>query len=136
MNVYELRRLGKKRMEEYNGTDHYKSHTGKEEPIDTIFADGIGEDFCLGNIYKYSRRYSRTGNPLDLIKIIDYATILLGEVDDEREEGEEDTEATDVWGTDKWECTGATVLTEPTDRRNKKCCGESTYGIPNNEEGS
>jgi hypothetical protein len=54
------------------------------QPIEYIHLNNI--DFCSGNIIKYASRWNRKGDPVgDLLKIIDYATILLKQ--QEREDG-------------------------------------------------
>jgi len=46
------------------------------QPIEYILANEL--DFCSGNIVKYASRWKRKGDPEgDLLKIIDYAKILL-----------------------------------------------------------
>ena len=59
---------------------HYESMV--IQPIEYIHLNNI--DFC--NIIKYASRWNRKGDPIgDLLKIIDYATILLKQ--QEREDG-------------------------------------------------
>ena len=61
---------------------HYESMV--IQPIEYIHLNNI--DFCSGNIIKYASRWNRKGDPIgDLLKIIDYATILLKQ--QEREDG-------------------------------------------------
>ena len=46
------------------------------QPIEYILANEL--DFCSGNIIKYASRWQKKGDPEgDLLKIIDYAKILL-----------------------------------------------------------
>ena len=53
------------------------------QPIEYIQANDL--DFCSGNIVKYASRWNKKGDPEgDLIKIIDYASILLQEITDEK----------------------------------------------------
>ncbi len=62
------------------------------QPIEYIQMNDL--DFCSGNIVKYASRWNRKGDPIgDLLKIIDYATILLKQ--QEREDGlvQEDADA-------------------------------------------
>jgi hypothetical protein len=52
------------------------------QPIEYILANEL--DFCSGNIIKYASRWQRKGDPEgDLLKIIDYANILLRQHRDE-----------------------------------------------------
>ena len=52
------------------------------QPIEFILANDL--DFCTGNIVKYASRWDRKGDPEgDLLKIIDYAKILLRQHRDE-----------------------------------------------------
>ena len=60
---------------------HYESMV--IQPIEYIQANDL--DFCSGNIVKYASRWNKKGDPEgDLIKIIDYASILLQEITDEK----------------------------------------------------
>ena len=54
------------------------------QPIEYIHLNNIV--FCSCNITKYASRWNRKGDPIgDLLKIIDYATILLKQ--QERQDG-------------------------------------------------
>ena len=75
MNINDLRAKGRA-LSETNGSDHYR--LSKLQPIELTFSLGHGDGFCLGNIIKYASRYTHTNDRRDLIKIIDYATLLLG----------------------------------------------------------
>ena len=58
---------------------HYSMN--KIQSTEFIFDAGHGEGFCLGNIIKYAQRYGKKNgkNREDLLKILHYAVILLGE---------------------------------------------------------
>ena len=57
---------------------HYKM---KIEPIEYIIANKL--DFCSGNIVKYASRWDKKGEPMsDLCKIIEYANILIEEINE------------------------------------------------------
>jgi len=46
------------------------------QPLEYILANDL--DFCSGNIVKYISRLGKKGDPVsDLIKIIEYANVLL-----------------------------------------------------------
>ena len=62
---------------------HYSQN--KIQPTEFVFDCGHGEGFCIGNIIKYAQRYGKKNgkNQDDLLKIIHYAIILLGENIDE-----------------------------------------------------
>ena len=74
MNLDEARCKGRE-MSLTEGSTHYH---GKVQPLELIFSLGHGESFCVGNIIKYASRYSLTNRKQDLIKIVDYTTLLLG----------------------------------------------------------
>jgi hypothetical protein len=58
---------------------HYKMAI---QPVEYILANDL--DFCSGNIVKYISRLGKKGDPVsDLIKIIEYAKILLDKYDKE-----------------------------------------------------
>jgi hypothetical protein len=68
------------------GSDHYKA--GDIEPIDYMFANGLGEPFCLGCIIKYATRCNLSGTKKkDLMKIIHYTEFLLENLDKEEGKG-------------------------------------------------
>jgi hypothetical protein len=58
---------------------HYSQN--KIQTTEFVFDCGHGEGFCIGNIIKYAQRYGKKNgkNQDDLLKIIHYAIILLGE---------------------------------------------------------
>ena len=60
----------------------YLSHysMNKIQSTEFIFDAEHGEGFCIGNIIKYAQRYGKKEgrNQDDLLKIIHYAIILLG----------------------------------------------------------
>ena len=62
---------------------HYAK--GKIQSTEVIFDSEHGEGFCIGNILKYAQRYGKKDgrNKDDLYKIIHYAIILLGKIDEE-----------------------------------------------------
>ena len=73
-------------------TEHYGK--GKIQTTEIIIDRGRGLEFCLGNVDKYSLRYSEKGEPpdhrKDLMKMLHYNIIALyahdlkhGEVNDE-----------------------------------------------------
>lgn len=57
------------------GSKHYHQEV---QPIELIASNEALEGFCIGSIIKYASRYHNTQNNKDLIKIVDYAQILLG----------------------------------------------------------
>lgn len=61
------------------GGSHYKQ--GSIEPIEYMFANGFGTDFCKGNVVKYISRCGLKGERedeiKDLIKVIHYAMYIL-----------------------------------------------------------
>lgn len=75
MNVYEARHAGRTYCNDTEGSEHYK---GGVEPLDLLIAKGLIEDFCIGNMIKYSTRFKVTRNLVDLRKVSDYAQILCG----------------------------------------------------------
>ena len=58
---------------------HYSMN--KIQATEFIFDAGHGEGFCLGNIIKYAQRYGKKDgkNKQDILKILHYAIMLLGE---------------------------------------------------------
>lgn len=63
------------------GSAHYKA--GDIEPIDYMFANALGEPFCLGCIIKYATRCNLSGTKRkDLEKIIHYTEFILEHMDD------------------------------------------------------
>jgi len=63
--------------------DTYDKHyaSGKIQATEFIFDAKHGEGFCIGNIIKYAQRYGKKNgrDETDLLKIIHYAIMLLGE---------------------------------------------------------
>ena len=77
-------------LEQYiNNTysQHYAT-TGKQT-TEMVFEHGHGEGFCIGNIMKYAQRFGKKEgrNEKDLYKVIHYAIILLGHLQEEQEKG-------------------------------------------------
>jgi len=70
------------KMVEEHINNSYELHysMNKIQSTEFIFDAGHGEGFCLGNIIKYAQRYGKKygKNQEDLLKIIHYAIILLG----------------------------------------------------------
>ncbi len=66
----------------------YDEHYSKEkiQATEFIIDSGMGEGFCMGNIIKYAKRYGKKEgkNRDDILKIIHYAIILLGSIQEER----------------------------------------------------
>ena len=66
----------------------YELHYGKGKIQSTefIFDSEHGEGFCIGNILKYAQRYGKKNgkDTSDLYKIIHYAIILLGKLEEEK----------------------------------------------------
>ena len=56
------------------------------QATELIFDAGHGESFCLGNIIKYAQRYGKKDgkNKQDILKILHYAIMLLGEEIDKK----------------------------------------------------
>ena len=63
--------------------DTYAKHyaQGNIQATEFIFDAQHGEVFCIGNIIKYAQRYGKKNgrDDTDLLKIIHYAIMLLGE---------------------------------------------------------
>lgn len=68
------------------GSSHYIQDI---QSIELIESNGDLQPFALSSIIKYATRYKKTKNSKDLIKIIDYAKILLGYVEIARVKEEE-----------------------------------------------
>ena len=67
-------------LEEYINTtydEHYAKN--KYQATDVIIDSGHGVGFCLGNIFKYAKRYGLKNGYArsDLLKILHYAIIAL-----------------------------------------------------------
>lgn len=80
-SIYKIRELGQK-FSQTSGSDHYKGECSNDvdviEPFELMFTHNIEEDFCIGNILKYGVRFKQTNNLKDLIKVADYANLLIG----------------------------------------------------------
>ena len=67
----------------------YKQHyaQAKTQTTEIVFENGHGEGFCIGNIIKYAQRFGKKDgrNDKDLYKVIHYAIILLGNIQEEKE---------------------------------------------------
>lgn len=66
----------------------YDGHYSKEkfQAAEFIIDGGHGTGFCIGNILKYAQRYGKKNgrDTSDLYKIIHYAIILLGKLEEEK----------------------------------------------------
>ena len=62
---------------------HYAQ--AKTQTTEIVFENGHGEGFCIGNIIKYAQRFGKKEgrNEKDLYKVIHYAIILLGSMQNE-----------------------------------------------------
>ena len=72
-------------LEEYINTtydEHYAQN--KYQATDVIIDSGHGIGFCVGNIFKYAKRYGLKNGYArsDLLKILHYAIIMLDIHDD------------------------------------------------------
>lgn len=66
------------------GSAHYK--VGKLQPIEYIFAQGYGTEFCLGNVIKYITRCLHSNNMRsDLTKAKHYIDYILKHLDEQQE---------------------------------------------------
>ena len=67
----------------------YHQHYSQEKIQSTefVFDAEHGEGFCIGNIMKYAQRFGKKNGKQesDLYKIIHYAIILLGKMEDEKQ---------------------------------------------------
>ena len=65
----------------------YKQHyaQAKTQTTEIVFENGHGEGFCIGNIIKYAQRFGKKDgkNTQDLFKVIHYAIILIGQLEKE-----------------------------------------------------
>ena len=63
--------------------DTYDKHyaQGNIQATEFIFDSGHGVGFCIGNIMKYAQRYGKKNgfDEADLLKIVHYAIMLLGQ---------------------------------------------------------
>ena len=74
------------RLEQYiNNTYNQHYAQAKTQTTEIAFEQGHGEGFCMGNIIKYTQRFGKKDgkNEQDLYKIIHYAIILLGSMQDD-----------------------------------------------------
>ena len=64
---------------------HYSKN--KFQATEFIIDAGHGEGFCIGNIMKYAQRFGKKNGKQesDLYKVIHYAIILLGHMEDEKQ---------------------------------------------------
>ena len=64
---------------------HYSKN--KFQATEFIIDAGHGEGFCIGNIMKYAQRFGKKNGrqESDLYKVIHYAIILLGHMEDEKQ---------------------------------------------------
>lgn len=69
-----------------NGSTHYI--TDEVQAIELISSIGELQGFCISSIIKYASRYPETNNAKDLVKIIDYAQILIGKIAYDQARGE------------------------------------------------
>ena len=73
-------------LEQYiNNTYNQHYAQAKTQTTEIAFEQGHGEGFCMGNIIKYTQRFGKKDgkNEQDLYKIIHYAIILLGSMQDD-----------------------------------------------------
>tara|TARA_Y100000310_G_scaffold282189_1_gene303224 strand:- start:137 stop:445 length:309 start_codon:yes stop_codon:yes gene_type:complete len=75
------------KVQEFIKATYRLHYAGSKQSTEEIFEAGFGESFCIGNIMKYARRYGKKDKKkeLDLYKLIHYAIILIGKLDEERE---------------------------------------------------
>jgi len=83
--IHELRALGRAHCQT-DGSEHYKQKDTKIEAFDLINTVEAAEGFCIGSIIKYAARFGQTQNLKDLVKVSDYAQLLVGVKLDEQEE--------------------------------------------------
>ena len=67
----------------------YNQHYGKGniQTTEVTFDSGHGESFCIGNILKYAQRFGKKEgkNEQDLYKIIHYTVMILGKMEEEKQ---------------------------------------------------
>lgn len=76
------------RLKDYiDGTYEQHYSMNKIQSTEFIFDANQGEGFCIGNIIKYAQRFGKKDgkNDKDLYKVIHYAVILLGSIQEDRE---------------------------------------------------
>lgn len=76
------------RLKDYiDGTYEQHYSMNKIQSTEFIFDANQGEGFCIGNIIKYAQRFGKKDgkNDKDLYKVIHYAVILLGSIQEDIE---------------------------------------------------
>ena len=73
-----------KKYIDFTYNQHYAQ--AKTQTTEIVFENGHGEGFCIGNIIKYAQRFGKKDgkNTEDLYKVIHYAIILLGSMQEEQ----------------------------------------------------
>ena len=69
-----------------NNTHSQHYPTKGKQTTEMVFEHGHGDGFCIGNIMKYAQRFGKKEgrNEKDLYKVIHYAIILLGSMQEEQ----------------------------------------------------
>ena len=78
------------RLKDYIDTTYGQHYSmNKIQSTEFIFDAEQGEGFCIGNIIKYAQRFGKKDgrSEKDLYKVIHYAIILLGHLQEEQEKG-------------------------------------------------
>jgi len=72
-----------KKYIDFTYDQHYAQ--AKTQTTEIVFENGHGEGFCIGNIIKYAQRFGKKDgkNTEDLFKVIHYAIILIGQLEKE-----------------------------------------------------
>ncbi len=72
-----------KKYIDFTYNQHYAQ--AKTQTTEIVFENGHGEGFCIGNIIKYAQRFGKKDgkNTEDLYKVIHYAIILIGQLEKE-----------------------------------------------------
>jgi len=72
-----------KKYIDFTYDQHYAQ--AKTQTTEIVFENGHGEGFCIGNIIKYAQRFGKKNgkNTEDLYKVIHYAIILIGQLEKE-----------------------------------------------------
>lgn len=70
-----------KKYIDFTYNQHYAQ--AKTQTTEIVFENGHGEGFCIGNIIKYAQRFGKKDgkNTEDLYKVIHYAIILIGKLE-------------------------------------------------------
>lgn len=70
-----------KKYIDFTYDQHYAQ--AKTQTTEIVFENGHGEGFCIGNIIKYAQRFGKKNgkNTEDLFKVIHYAIILIGKLE-------------------------------------------------------